>query len=222
MTLAELIAEFRMQAVDAIAPYFWGDEWLAARFTEAQEEAAIRARLLHESANAAICQIAVTAGTASYPLHAALYEIDYLAFAKSGEATRTPVKLVSREAMDAIREDWREQSGNVEYAIQSDTGIRLAYTPDTDGTLYLEGLRLPLKALADDDNKPEIHKAHHIHLVQWVLHRAFSIPDADMFDAKRAAKAESNFTDYFGPRPDADLRRMTQEDVPQVVQAFWP
>ena len=222
MNLEELITEFRVQADDAVIPYFWDSDWLAKVFSEAQEEAAIRGRLLHESSNPAVCQIAITAGQSAYPLHAALYEIDYLAFAKAGETTRTPVKLVSREALDAIRTDWRQVAGTVEYAIQSDTGLRLAYTPDADGTLYLEGYRLPLKALAGDTDKPEIHRAHHIHLVQWALHRAFSVPDSDMFDADRAALAERKFAGYFGLRPDADLRRTTQEDVPQAVQAFWP
>jgi hypothetical protein len=222
MTLAELIATFRAQADDIAEPYLWDDEWLAVRFTEAQDEAAIRSRLLHESTNTTICQIAVTAGTSVYPLHAALYEIDYLAFKKDGASCRTPVNLVSREALDARCPDWREKTGEVEYAIQSDTLIRLAYTPESAGTLYLEGYRLPLKVLANDGDKPELHKAHHIHLVQWVLHKAFSIPDADKFDANRAREAEQKFTAYFGIRPDADLRRMTQEDVPQTVKAFWP
>ncbi|RPP87255.1 hypothetical protein IPC1125_34030, partial [Pseudomonas aeruginosa] len=60
------------------------------------------------------------------------------------------------------------------------------------------------------------------HLVQWALHRGFSIPDMESFDPNRAALAEAAFTAYFGERPDSDLRRITREDVPHHVEAFWP
>ena len=57
------------------------------------------------------------------------------------------------------------------------------------------------------------HKAHHEHLIDWALHRAFSVPDAEAFDPQRAALAEQAFTEYFGPLPDSDLRRITRHDV---------
>lgn len=69
---------------------------------------------------------------------------------------------------------------------------------------------------------PEINKAHHRHLVNWVLHRAFSVPDEEFVDPEKSVRALDNFEQYFGLRPDSDLRRMTRHDVPQVVQAFMP
>ena len=38
----------------------------------------------------------------------------------------------------------------------------------------------------------------------------------------RAAMAEQAFTEYFGQRPDSDLRRITREDVPHHVIPFMP
>lgn len=58
-------------------------------------------------------------------------------------------------------------------------------------------------------------QTHHPHLVEWALHKAFSVPDAEFFDPNRAQIAEAKFIDYFGERPDSDLRRITREDVPQ-------
>ena len=98
-------------------------------------------------------------------------------------------------------------------------------TPDRAGILRLEGYRTPLAdmTLTDKDTvQPEIHPEHHRHLVQWALHRGFSIPDMESFDPSRAALAEDAFTAYFGQRPDSDLRRITREDVPHHVEAFWP
>ncbi|MNV63001.1 hypothetical protein D3C71_1555760 [compost metagenome] len=78
--------------------------------------------------------------------------------------------------------------------------------------LRLEGYRLPLAALEQDSDEPEIHKGHHRHLVDWALHRAFSVPDADTFDPKRAGDAEAAFAAYFGLPPDSDMRRTTRHD----------
>lgn len=72
-----------------------------------------------------------------------------------------------------------------------------------------------------DNDKPEIHQAHHRHLVHWALHRAFSKPDADGADPNKAAMAEAAFTKHFGVAPDADLRRSTRSDEVQTNKVFW-
>ena len=70
----------RLRGVAAAVHLRASDEAVTGWLNEAEQEACIRGRLLHESGNAAVCQIVVTAGTAHYPLHPALYEIDYIAF----------------------------------------------------------------------------------------------------------------------------------------------
>lgn len=221
MTLAELMARFRIDADDGVAPYLWSDASLFDWFTEAESEAAIRGRLLHESTSKAVCQIAVRLGVSGYKLHESLHEIDYLAFLKDGGTSRTPVKLVSREYMDQIRPAWREDTGLVEFAIQDDTRIRLSPTPDCAGTLFIEGYRIPTGPLTSTGDEPEIHKSHHAHLIQWVLFRAFSVPDAEKFDTTRAGLAQQAFTDYFGQRPDSDLRRSSTTDTEHHNRAHW-
>lgn len=221
MNLEGLLQQYRLDADDAVIPYRAEDETVTQWLNEAVAEACIRGRLLHESANAEVCQIAVTAGTSQYPLHPALYEIDHLAFKAAGEAWREPVTLASRENLDQARPGWRERSGRVEFAIQSDTTIRLALTPETAGTLYLEGFRLPLDPMGNDMDEPELSPAHHAKLVLWALHKGFSVPDSEMIDPARAALSERAFTAYFGPRPDSDLRRTTRHDEPQHNQAHW-
>ncbi|WP_114969375.1 DUF6682 family protein [Rhodoferax ferrireducens] len=221
MTLAELIAKFRVDADDGAIPPKWVDASLFDWFTDAEAEAAIRGRLLHESTSKAVCQIAIKSGASGYALHESLYEIDYLAFLKNGDSTRTPVKLVSREYMDQIRPCWREETGLAEFAIQTDTRIRLSRTPDSAGTLFIEGYRVPLEPLTSAGDEPEIHKSHHAQLVQWVLFRAFSVPDAETMDPNRAALANQAFTNYFGERPDSNLRRSSTEDTEHHNQAHW-
>ena len=222
MNLEQLIQQFRVDADDLIEPHFWDAEWIAAWLTEAQAEAAIRGRLLYEAANAAVCQIAVAANTATHDLHKSLFELVHLRFQATGATTSSVVTIKAREELDRIRPGWRDETGTPRHAVQDDTRITLVPRPELAGTLHVEGYRVPLKALENDTDKPELNESHHRHLVHWALHRAFSKPDADGFDATRASSAEAAFTRYFGQRPDSDLRRATRSDVPQTNKVFWP
>jgi hypothetical protein len=198
-------------------------------FAEAEDEAAVRARLIHD-----LSSVTVTAGTAVYPI--ALYELTSIGILVDGASTRTTLSLVSAEYLDGpsplpwskypsvvtpdpFAQDWRESTGTPTLAIQTDTGVRLVPTPDAGGTLHLEGYRIPLGAVGRD---PEINQIHHRHLIQWALYRVFSIPGMDQTDPVKAATALKEFERYFGPRPDADVRRSTRYDPPKHVQAFFP
>lgn len=223
MELQQLIERFRIDADDREKGYLWKDEWVTDWLNDAQDEAAIRGRLLLDDYTQAVTQIAVAAGMASYPLHAKLYEIAHIAFKSNVGTQASPLELVTREKLDRDYPGWRDlPNGAPRWAIQTDTRIRLVPTPDVDGTLQLEAYRLPMQAMKKDDDAPEIHEAHHIHLVQWALHRAFSVPNAELVDPNRAALALQAFERYFGLRPDADLRRSTRHDEAQHVVAFFP
>lgn len=221
MILAELIARYRAEAFDTVVPYFVSDEQVALWLNDAVAEAAIRGRLIHESSSS-MCRTAVTPGKSVYAINQALYELTHTAFRQTG-CPRRAVKIVSEEWLDANVAEWRDLEGNPEFCIQSDKSLRLIPVPDKDGDLLLEGYRLPIASLEINDLEaaPEIHHVHHRHLVLWVLHRAFSVPDAEQFDQSRAALAEQEFTGYFGMRPDSDLRRITREDVNHHVTPHW-
>jgi hypothetical protein len=221
MTRDELIAEFRVMAQDTVAPYLFDLKQVAQWLAEAEVEAAIRGRLLHESQAGAICEVPVSVGDAVCPLHEAVYEITHCAFRAGGAARREPVQLVSTGWLDERVSDWRDASGTPRYAVQTDTSIRLVPAPSTDGDLLIECYRLPVRSLADSStSKPEIHSAHHRHLVDWVLFRAYSIPDPESMDLVKASDAERAFTRYFGERPDSDLRRTTRHDAEHHNKAW--
>lgn len=222
MTLEQLIARFRLDADDRVAnPYLSEDQDVAAWLTEAQAEAAIRGRLLMEASNPAVCEIVVDPGVSTYDLHPALYELTHLRFKPTGAFLAQPVRLKTREELDRIDSHWRDRAdGVVEWAIQDDSRLTLVAKPSAGGVLLLEGYRVPLRPLQEPDDKPEIHQAHHLHLVHWALYRHFMRPDAEFYDPKRAMAAEAEFTAYFGARPDADLRRSTRTDETQTNKAF--
>jgi len=221
MNLEQLTAQFRVDADDLTEPHFWDAEWIATWLTEAQAEAAIRKRLLYEASNPAVCQIAVAANAATHDLHKSLFELVHLRFQATGATTSSVLTIKAREELDRIRPGWRDETGTPRHAVQDDTRITLVPRPELAGTLHVEGYRVPLKALENDTDKPELHEAHHRQLVHWALHRAFSKPDSETIDPQRAATAEAAFTRYFGPSPDADLRRSTRHDEVQTNKAFW-
>ncbi|MEG2049854.1 MAG: hypothetical protein RR100_23630, partial [Comamonas sp.] len=200
----------------------WENEAVTRWLNEAQDEAAVRGRLLLDDSTPAITTIAVQEGKASYQLHPKVYEIAHLHWKPSAAAQRgKQVNLVTREWLDRKHPNWRVRLDcDSMYAIQTEGALRLVPTPSEAGVLALEAYRLPLKPMVSDADKPEIHAASHAYLVYWALHRAFSQPDADGFDPQRAATAEAAFTGYFGKRPDADLRRSTRHDEPQVNVAY--
>ncbi|ADU99438.1 DUF6682 family protein [Alicycliphilus denitrificans] len=215
MNLEQLVERFRIDADDLVEPYLWQPEWVVGWLNEAQDEAAVRARLLLDDYTPGLCEIAVEEGRGSYPLHSKTYEIAHLQFESTGRPCE--LDMVSREKLDRIEPRWRQLAADApRWAIQTDTRLRLVPAPREAGLLRLEAYRLPMRALAQDRDKPEIHEAHHLHLVQWALYRAFSKPDTEVIDPTRAAQALDNFERYFGLRPDADLRRSTRQDEVQA------
>ena len=211
MTLEDLIRRFRVLSLDNVTPPFWADEDITDWLNEAQNEACIRARLIREDELEAVCRIALTPGTHTYALNPLVYEIISL-WIKPASGRKRPVTLRSREWLDHHLPEWRECPRPAEIAIQDDTTVRIVGAVEAGDTLELECYRLPLRPMANDTDKPEIHLAHHQHLIDWALHRAFSVPDAEAFDPNRAALAEQAFTRYFGPLPDSDMRRITRHD----------
>ena len=218
MTLADLIRRFRTLAGDTKAPQFWKDADITDWLNDAQVQACVLGRLLLEDANPAMCVIDIEADRHTYPLHRNLYELVRLDYKAAGESCSTPIKVKSREWLDENQPQWRDVHRATRYAIQGETSIRLVSTPLTAGVLTIEAYRLPRKAMLSEYDTPEIHQASHEHLIQWALHKAFSVPDSEAFDPQRSGLAERAFTAYFGLLPDSDMRRMTREDTPQTIK----
>ena len=202
----------RLLAQDTATPYLWQDEDIDDWLNEAQQEAAIRARLLRATpqSHPALCEFSLTAGESAVTVPDALYEISHQEWAAGSE--RRPLKLVSREWMDTTLPGWRAMpAADPDYLVQDRQALEVVPPPIADGAVLIEGYRLP-EPMGADDEEPGIPLAHHIHLVQWALHVGYSLPDAETFNPGKSQAAEAEFTRYFGARPDADLRADTRND----------
>ncbi len=222
MTLADMIRRFRVLAKDAFMPYRAQDVDVTDWLNDAQAQACVRGRLIREDALPEVCRIALTPGQHTYPLHASAYEIIDLRLLPASGGRSRPMRLVSRELLNAEQPEWRDDTCPATQAIQDDTSIRVVGGFQAGDVLALECYRLPVQPMQDESEEPEIHQAHHEHLIQWALHKAFSIPDSELFDPGRAALAEEAFTAYFGPLPDSDMRRATRTDVVHHNRAILP
>ena len=210
----------RLLAQDTTLPYLWQDEDIDDWLNEAQQEAAIRARLLRATpaSHPALCEFSLTAGETAIALPEQLYEISYQEWVIGAE--RRPLKLVSREWMDTTLPGWRAiPAADPDYLVQDRQALEVVPPPIADGSVLIEGYRLP-EPMGADDEEPGIPLAHHIHLVQWALHVGYSLPDAETFNPGKSQAAEAEFTRYFGARPDADLRADTRNDETHRIVAW--
>lgn len=220
MNLEQLRARFRLESDDKLTPYLWSDEAVDMWLNDAVEEAAVRSLLIHDAATPAVCQIAVTALQPVYQLHPSVINITRAAFTLPGDSEVYVLHTLTEYEMDAMNPSWRTTEETPGYVIHKDTTLRLCCLPPA-GTLTLEVNRLPLSPMVGDADEPEIAQTHHRHLVQWALHKAFSVPDAETVDPTRAEKAEREFTKMFGIRPDADSRRREEYSRPHHNAPCW-
>lgn len=191
MNLEALRSEARLQLGDNAQPYFWANEWLDARINEAIREACIRARLIEDSSSPA-SSIDIEAGVKEYDLHEAVIDVLEAQFASN----------------DRIASGWT----------LTETKLRFLEAPRYDDTLNMRVVRMPLTDLSDDSDEPEIRRCHHERLIDWVLHKAYLVQDADTFDPAASARHLGLFEAAFGQKHTASAMRQQRDKSPRVVK----
>lgn len=220
MNLEQLRARFRLESDDMVQPYLWSDAAVTGWLNDAADEAANRALLIHDVNTTSVCQIAVTANVATYPVHTSVINITRCAFVPTGDTQEVVLFGSTEYELDRETPGWRTMQEVPTAFVHKDASIRLNRLPPA-GMLHMEVNRLPLAPMALTTDTPELAAIHHRHLVLWALFKAFSVPDAEKVDPQRAALAEREFTQVFGPRPDADTRRRQEYSRPHHNTACW-
>ena len=72
--------------------------------------------------------------------------------------------------------------------------------PSQAGELHMTVQRLPKMPMADGGDEPEIRQEAHSALVHWMLYRAYSRMDTDLYNDAKAAIALQQFEAEFGSK----------------------
>lgn len=218
MNVGELIQLFRRQADDADGRQFWSDQELVGYLNEAVQEACERAKLIEDRAEATL-----TPGQSTCSLDPSVFEVKRVTHAGRR------LEESSVEELDRTYGQWESRTGRPRYflLIQANASqpAQLRFVPTPHEGMVIEatvvrGALTPLSATALDD-EPEINARLHTRLLDWVLHRAFMKPDAEVFDAQRSATALAMFEQAFGRRPDANVQRKQRDRRPPIVRSHW-
>lgn len=213
MTLEELTALYRAQSQDTEEPYFCSNELLAMYASEAQEEACRRGMLLRDAASP-LCTVNYALGDETIALDARIVKV-IRAFVDG-----YPVDVVGESQMDAFMPTWHAQSTAIRPSklVAGVTAGRLHLwpIPSQAGQIKLHVLRLPLKRLVNDTDKPEIRQEAHPALVEWMLYRAYSRDDADLGDPTKAATALRKFVAEFGDKHGARNEQWVRDSDAKV------
>lgn len=211
MELSELIVAYREDADDEHGFKLYPDAQLARWATEAEQEAALRARLLYDDSSD-LTTITTTADAGVVALDPAVFAIDRATFTPSTGGRACALQLVG---LDVIRDhyDWESRSATRPYYVAhyERSSLRLWPTPAVIGTLQLGVYRLPRAPLEDMSDEPEIPPEHHRALVDWMLYRGFNKKDSEQYDPQRAAAALDRFEAAFGKRDTANVMRRHRE-----------
>lgn len=217
-TLGDLITSFRERATDQVKPYLWSDDDLARFASEAQREAALRSRLIRDSATASIREIDVAAGASDLQLSALVLDIERARI----EGKTRPLAITSVAKMDDADPEWESATDAEPTHLVIDRGAKslraLLYPPTAANvTVLLTVIRLPLVDLTDADQDLEFGAEHAEALVDWMLHKAYLKPDAETLDKNASSEALDRFVAHFGVKESADVLRKRAERAPSTV-----
>ncbi len=192
MNLLALRTECRTRLGDLEQPFFWTDKWLDERINEAEREACIRARLIEDSSSVA-SSLEIVTTEKRYALHPSVLDV------LSCELESNPGSPLGGWTL-------------------TESAFVFADYPKADDVLLMTVIRMPLNAMTDKKDEPEIRAHHHARLVPWVLSLAYMVHDADTFDPKAAQRNEAEFENYFGQRPTANVQRKHRAKTGHVVR----
>lgn len=217
MTLGEILALYRLTAKDGAAPYFCSDAEIFDFINEAEEQSCLRGNLLFDKTSA-FTQIAIVAATTVYPLDDSILSIKYATIKDVGGVVY-PLSILDHEEMDRLDTTWRTTTQRPTAIIHMDGTVETNYIPDAAYTLSIEVYKLPTTKTSFDS--PEIARAHHRHLLDWVLYKAYGKQDKEIFDGDMSAKYLKDFEQYFGFHPGVDLRKSEQINRPHRNKGYF-
>lgn len=222
----ELIDEFRDQVDDVAKPYLFSETAVLRYAIDAQDMFVRLTGGIPDVSTPQLTEIPVVAET---PLQAHSPYILRIRSAKLLTAKRA--LRVIREADLAVLSVRDYGLVTPMYLDDTDTGdvvamvlgveknkVRWYKVPAEDATTdtcKMNILRLPYPRIKEESDTLEIDEQHHLHLVMWMKHLAYSKEDAETYDKELAEKNEAAFRAYC---KEAKQEEERQRYRPRVVQ----
>lgn len=203
MDTTELLNLFRAEVRDQEAPYLFENEQVYAYINAAQLEFC---RLTEGIEDGRSFKLAVVPGQEWYPIDKRVLKLRKAYFTATGR----PVEVVNQEKAEplGIRFDGRSGPAKALVAGIQKGMLRAWPLPNEAAEIALDVFRLP-KPVGEGDQL-EIDEQHHIYLLHWVKHLAYSVQDADTFDRRRAEEYEAKFRAYCARAREEQTRARRQ------------
>lgn len=202
MTSDELHDLFRRDVVDTRKPYLWSDTEVFAYMNDAYTMFVRLTKGVSDFTSEATKVLAYE-GSNSVDLHPSIMQIRTATLADG-----TDVRVLNaQDQTNMIDEDYGilrrinvlDTVGRIRYlVIGMERGKgRVVNIPDVDAEISLVIERLPLKPITDFGQElSDVEPHHHIHLMKWMEHLAYSKPDLETFNKARSEQKETAFKEY--------------------------
>jgi len=220
MDSATLLEKFRLEVFDTVEPFLWSDDEALEYMDDAHK---MFCRLTDgiPDATSDLTIIDFLAGDEWLPIDERVLKIRkaYLA------STNKPVGLINFEDLGSVTHDTYgypiptfldNSTGDVTQIVlgMEQDQVRLIKIPEVDDTMRLIIYRLPLTDITATGQAFEIHQRHHVHLLHWMKHRAYSKHDAETFNKGKADEFEMKFRNYCEQsRVEGETRRHKERTV---------
>ena len=191
MTTTELLAVFRAEVYDTVAPYLWADSLIYTYIDDAQKQFC-RETYGIEDARSFKLTILGDSTTQWYAIDPLILKLrDAI-----DPATGSDVPFIAVEKMRQNNMKFDGTKGPLKALV---TGLEKNYVrtypiPNVASVVELRTFRLPADVAAGDDF--EIDPQHHLPLLMWVKHKAYAVQDADARDDKKSQEFETKFKNY--------------------------
>lgn len=189
-----LLALFRTEMRDAIAPYLWDDTEGYAYIDDAQKMFCRLTDGISDASTPEVVDITVAQNATWLDLHPSILKIRAAYRTSDGK----PLTIINYEDCEhqGIRFDGRTAPLQNLVVGMEENKLRLDRAASVADAIKLLVFRLPIVAITGDNQDFEIPEQHHMHLLKWVKALALLKQDAETFDKNKSEEMEQQFRAY--------------------------
>ena len=195
MTPAALLAMFRSEVKDAVAPYLWSDADVFQYIWDAEQMFCRLTNGITDASTAAVVDIPVAAGATWLTLHASILKIR--GATRTSDGAELTILNYEDLAGRGLRFDGKKAPVSTVIVGMEENKLRLHAVASAVDAIKLLVFRLPLAASYSAVSPSfEITATHHYHLLDWVKSLAYLKQDAETFDKSKSEECELRFRGY--------------------------